>query len=93
MNNKKVVYVTGCLGFIGAYITRNCLARGWMVYGIDKVSYASNPRLLEEFRQYPNFHFERADICQLVHLYDCDYVINFAAESHVDRSIDDPSVF
>ena len=87
MRQIKIVYVTGCLGFIGAYITRNCLARGWMVYGIDKVSYASNPRLLEEFRQYPNFHFERADICQLVHLYDCDYVINCAAESHVGNSI------
>ncbi len=33
---KKVVYVTGCLGFIGSYVTRKCLERGWYVKGVDK---------------------------------------------------------
>lgn len=83
----KVVYVTGCLGFIGSYITRKCLERGWMVYGIDKCTYVANLSLLEEFRQYPNFQFEKIDIKDLKHLYDCDYVINTAAESHVGNSI------
>lgn len=83
----KVVYVTGCLGFIGSYVTRKCLERGWMVYGIDKCTYVANLSLLEEFRQYPNFQFEKVDIKDLKHLYDCDYVINTAAESHVGNSI------
>ena len=42
----KVVYITGCLGFIGSYITRACLKKGWYVRGIDKMTYASNPDLL-----------------------------------------------
>jgi dTDP-glucose 4,6-dehydratase len=43
--------------------------------------------LLKEFEAYKNFKFLREDICDLTHLYDCDYVINFAAESHVGNSI------
>lgn len=83
----KVVYVTGCLGFIGSYVTRKCLERGWMVYGIDKCTYVANLSLLDEFHQYPNFKFDQIDIKDLKHLYDCDYVINTAAESHVGNSI------
>ena len=83
----KIVYITGCLGFIGSYVTRNCLKRGWMVYGIDKCTYASNADLLDEFSSYDNFRFEKIDIKDLTHLYDCDYVINTAAESHVGNSI------
>ena len=82
-----MVYVTGCLGFMGSYATRRALKRGWMVRGIDKGTYAANPKLLEEFNQYPNFVFEGVDIKDLSHLYDCDYVINYAAESHVGNSI------
>ena len=48
----KIVYVTGCLGFMASYATRKCLERGWMVYGIDKLTYAANPDLLEEFKSY-----------------------------------------
>ena len=58
----KVVYVTGCLGFIGSYITRTCLEKGWYVRGIDKMTYASNPNLLNEFNKYDNFVFENKDI-------------------------------
>jgi dTDP-glucose 4,6-dehydratase len=83
----KVVYVTGCLGFIGSYVTRQCLERGWMVYGIDKCTYVANTALLNEFNAYSNFKFEKVDIKDLKHLYDCDYVINTAAESHVGNSI------
>ena len=83
----KIVYVTGCLGFIGSYVTRKCLEKGWMVYGIDKCTYAANTDLIEEFSNHPNFRFEKADIKDLDHLYDCDYVINTAAESHVANSI------
>ena len=83
----KIVYVTGCLGFIGSYITRRCLKNGWMVYGVDKCTYASNGSLLKEFDKYSNFTFLKKDIKDLDHLYDCDYVINTAAESHVGNSI------
>jgi len=58
----KIVYVTGCLGFIGSYVTRKCLERGWMVYGIDKCTYAANKNLLEEFTQFSNFTFLEKDI-------------------------------
>lgn len=85
--NKKIVYVTGCLGFIGSYVTRTCLQRGWYVRGIDKITYASNPNLLDEFSKYDNFVFEQTDINDIEFLYECDYVINSAAETHVGNSI------
>ena len=83
----KVVYVTGCLGFIGSYVTRKCLDRGWYVKGVDKITYASNKNLLREFEEYPNFSFVHCDINDLKFLYDCDFVINTAAETHVGNSI------
>jgi len=83
----KVVYITGCLGFIGSYVTRKCLEKGWYVRGIDKITYAANIDLLDEFLDYHNFIFEEKDINQLDFLYDCDYVINTAAETHVGNSI------
>jgi len=83
----KVVYVTGCLGFIGSYITRTCLEKGWYVKGVDKMTYAANKDLLNEFKEYPNFSFVHCDINDLKFLYDCDYVINTAAETHVGNSI------
>jgi len=89
----KVVYITGCLGFIGGYVTRECLELGWQVRGIDSMTYASHKELLEEFNNYDNFVFEKKDICDLDWLYDCDYVINIAAETHVDNSIVDSNRF
>ena len=83
----KVVYVTGCLGFIGSYVTRTCLDKGWYVKGVDKGTYASNKSLLNEFKKYNNFSFVDCDINDLKFLYDCDYVINTAAETHVGNSI------
>ena len=59
---SKVVYVTGCLGFIGSYLTRTCLEKGWHVFGIDKCTYASNLENLKEFQSYSNFRFEQKDI-------------------------------
>tara|TARA_R110002153_G_scaffold88011_3_gene217049 strand:+ start:6840 stop:7787 length:948 start_codon:yes stop_codon:yes gene_type:complete len=83
----KVVYITGCLGFIGSYITKTCLKKGWYVKGVDKITYAANKHLLNEFKQYDNFSFVNCDINDLKFLYDCDYVINTAAETHVGNSI------
>jgi dTDP-glucose 4,6-dehydratase len=83
----KIVYVTGCLGFIGSYVTRLCLEKGWYVKGVDKMTYAANKNLLEEFKKYPNFSFVHCDINDLTFIYDCDYIINTAAETHVGNSI------
>ena len=83
----KVVYITGCLGFIGSYITRLCLNKGWYVKGVDKITYAANEELLKEFNKYDNFSFVKSDINDIKFLYDCDYIINVAAETHVGNSI------
>ena len=83
----KIVYITGCLGFIGSYITRICLNKGWYVKGVDKITYAANKTLLEEFTQYDNFSFVGCDINDLKFIYECDYIINTAAETHVGNSI------
>ena len=83
----KVVYITGCLGFIGSYVTRACLEKGWYVKGVDKMTYAANDELLWEFNDYENFSFVESDINDLEFLYECDYVINVAAETHVGNSI------
>lgn len=90
---KKIVYITGCLGFIGSYVTRKCLQKGWHVKGVDRMTYAANKSLLKEFEQYDNFSFVFCDINELAFLYDCDYVINTAAETHVGNSIVDSNDF
>lgn len=91
---KKVVYVTGCLGFIGYHVTKACLEKGWYVYGIDKCTYAANWNLLENLRKYGDlFKFVVEDINDISRLYDCDYIINTAAETHVDNSIESSDIF
>lgn len=90
---KRIVYVTGCLGFMGVHVTRACLDRGWYVIGVDKCTYASNKNFLDEFKKYENFKFIEKDINDLDRLHDCDYIINMAAETHVDNSIMSSKVF
>jgi dTDP-glucose 4,6-dehydratase len=89
----KIVYVTGCLGFIGYHVTKSCLDQGWYVRGVDKITYASNVNFLPKLQKYKNFTFEQKDINDLDIIYECDYVINTAAETHVDNSIADSDVF
>ena len=85
--SKKIVYVTGCLGFIGAHVTEACLKKGWYVMGVDKCTYASNEGWIDSWgmRYGDQFEFIKSDINDLDRLYDCDYIINTAAETHVDR--------
>jgi dTDP-glucose 4,6-dehydratase len=83
----KIVYITGCLGFIGSYVTRQALNKGWYVKGVDKITYAANKNVLNEFKKYKNFSFVNSDINDLEFLYECDYIINTAAETHVGNSI------
>lgn len=89
----KIVYITGCLGFIGSYVTKACLEKGWYVRGIDKITYAARTDLLNDFYKYDNFEFDELDICKIDRICDCDYFINTAAESHVDNSIRNSSDF
>jgi len=90
---KKIVYVTGCLGFIGYHVTRACLEQGWYVRGVDKGTYAANWNLLPELEKYKTFTFEHKDINDIERIYDCDYFINTAAETHVDNSIESSDEF
>jgi dTDP-glucose 4,6-dehydratase len=83
----KVVYVTGCFGLIGSHITRACLEKGWYVKGVDALTYAANEDLIEEFCLYDKFSLVKDDINNLKFLYECDYIINTAAETHVGNSI------
>jgi dTDP-glucose 4,6-dehydratase len=96
--NKKIVYVTGHLGFIGFYVAKACLEAGWHVIGIDKMTYAATPERDDELKQIAEqnnvqYDYMYKDINELDRLVDCDYVINCAAETHVDNSIDGSDVF
>lgn len=90
---SKIVYVTGCLGLIGAAVTRKLLNEGHYVLGVDNETYASNRHFLEEFQQNSRFKYIKSDINDLERLVDCDYVVNTAAETHVDNSIVGSDVF
>lgn len=90
---RKIVYVTGCLGLIGAAVTRKLLNEGHYVLGVDNETYASNLHFLDEFKQNSRFKYIKSDINDLERLVDCDYVVNTAAETHVDNSIVGSDVF
>ena len=95
------IIVTGGAGFIGAnYIFYHMAAHPEdRVVCVDKLTYAGNLSTLQPIMDRENFRFVRADICdravveKLFSEEKPDSVINFAAESHVDRSIEDPSIF
>lgn len=89
----KIVYVTGCLGLIGAAVTRKLLDQGHYVLGVDYETYASNREFLDEFKRNSRFKYIKSDINDLERLVDCDYVVNTAAETHVDNSIVGSDVF
>lgn len=84
---KKIIYVTGCLGFIGSAVTKKLLDDGHYVLGIDKETYAANLNFLPELQKYKNFKYQKIDINDLDSLVDCDVIVNTAAETHVDNSI------
>lgn len=90
---KRVVYVTGCLGFMGIHVTQACLDAGYYVIGVDKMTYASNHWALLKFMENQHFKWLQKDINDLDRLVDCDYIINMAAETHVDNSIMSSGVF
>ena len=83
--------VTGGRGFIGSHFVEEVLSRGDVVVDIDIMSYASHQSL--PWDDHPNYTFLKADISEITHLPSCDILINFAAESHVDNSINDTTPF
>jgi dTDP-glucose 4,6-dehydratase len=89
--------VTGGCGFIGSCFVRLALARGAEVVNLDKLTYAGNPANVAEVAGDPRYRFVHADIADAPAVAEaiagCDAVVNFAAESHVDRSILEPEAF
>jgi len=94
------IFITGGAGFIGSAVCRHLLAdTGANVVNLDKLTYAANLDNIPDGPGNSRYAFERADICnapllrQLFAKYQPDAVMNLAAESHVDRSIDGPGEF
>lgn len=94
------ILITGGAGFIGSNFVLYMLEKyDYEVIVLDSLTYAGNIYNLESVKDHPKLKFVHLDICDhraLDHLFkseNFDYVVNFAAESHVDRSISDPNIF
>jgi len=95
------ILVTGGAGFIGSNFVYHLLDKyaDYDVLCVDKLTYAGNMSTLERALKNPHFKFFKTDICDRDGIYKIfeeekpDVVVNFAAESHVDRSIENPGIF
>lgn len=92
--------VTGGLGFIGSHFIRLALRErpGLEIVNLDAMTYAANPANLSDLEQTPRYRFLKGDVCEPATVRDAigtkaDTIVNFAAETHVDRSIDNPEAF
>ncbi|MFQ5882331.1 MAG: dTDP-glucose 4,6-dehydratase [Candidatus Methylomirabilales bacterium] len=96
------VLVTGGAGFIGSNFIRYLLTHRsmWQILNVDRLTYAGNPENLADLQDHPGYRFVQGDICDRS-LMDAlmsppggmDAVVNFAAETHVDRSLEAPPTF
>ena len=97
----RTYLVTGGAGFIGSNFVFHMLEKypDYRIVCVDKLTYAGNLSTLAPVMDNPNFRFCKIDICDRAAIYKLfeeehpDMVVNFAAESHVDRSIENPEVF
>ena len=97
----KKILVTGGAGFIGANFVKYMVDKypTYEVFNLDALTYAGNLKTCQEVEEKPNYHFIHGDISDRAFIFDLfekerfEMVINFAAESHVDRSIVDPEIF
>ena len=96
----KTFFITGGAGFIGGNFILNLMKSSKAkVVNYDKLTYAGNLDTLSSIENDPNYKFINGDICsrdnlnKLFKTHQIDYIVHFAAESHVDRSIDSPGDF
>ncbi len=99
----ETIMVTGGMGFIGSNFIRLILKsnKNFNIINVDKLTYAGNPENLKNISRsfLDKYKFYKNDICdfeainEIIKKEGVDYIINFAAESHVDRSIDNPDIF
>ena len=93
------IFVTGGAGFIGGNFVLKQVQDGHVVLNFDNLTYAGNLETLDQVSDNPNYQFVKGDICQCsivkeqLTQFQPDAIVNFAAESHVDRSIDGPFEF
>ncbi len=93
------ILVTGGAGFIGSNFIIYMLGKypDYQIVNLDKLTYAGNLENLKSVENNPNYKFIKGDICDReivkIAMTDCDSVVHFAAESHVDRSISEPEAF
>ena len=98
---ERKILITGGAGFIGSHLVRLMVNRypNYLIVNLDALTYAGNPANLRDVEEAENYRFERVDICdveavrEVFDRHAIDSVIHLAAESHVDRSIDDPFAF
>lgn len=98
---KKTIIITGGAGFIGSHVLRLFVNKytNYRIVNIDKLTYAGNLENIKDLNNKENYYFEKVDITdenmifQIFEKYQADAVIHLAAESHVDRSITNPSEF
>src|SRR5690606_14099968 len=98
---QQTIIITGGAGFIGSHVVREFVTKypEYTIVNLDALTYAGNLENLKDIERLPNYHFEKTDICnaagvlEVFKKYQPTGVIHLAAESHVDRSITDPSAF
>ncbi|WP_163407815.1 dTDP-glucose 4,6-dehydratase [Flavobacterium ajazii] len=97
----KKILITGGAGFIGSHVVRRFVNKytEYQIYNLDALTYAGNLENIKDIENQPNYNFLKGDIVdeafinELFSIHNFDGILHLAAESHVDRSIEDPLAF